>query len=103
MSDRAYAMQWKRYRRLRFHVWLGFAGFGLSGFAIAVLHLPSRFSWTIYTPIAFWLYLFIALIPYKNFPCPRCRRSFERRWPSKKYPDRNTCPLCGLENFSREK
>jgi DNA-directed RNA polymerase subunit RPC12/RpoP len=97
----AYDEQWKRYRRLRRHVWIAFAGFALSGLTAVFANLPPRVDWIKSVLVgAFWLCFFVAVIPYKRFRCPRCGEDFERRWPNKKHPDRNTCPHCGLEKFS---
>jgi predicted RNA-binding Zn-ribbon protein involved in translation (DUF1610 family) len=100
MSDHSYAAAWKRYRRLRLHVWVASAGFVFSGAAMVFTELPSRFGWTSYIPWAFWLYCAVAISRFKPFRCPRCNEEIERRWPSKKYPDWNTCPHCGLRKFS---
>jgi len=45
MSEHDYAEAWMRYHHPRRHVWMAFAGFGLSGLATLLADLPSRFGW----------------------------------------------------------
>jgi len=97
-----YDAAWKRYRRLRLHLWSGFAGFALSGLFVVLAKLPSRFDGAVLIPFAFWLNMAIAIARFKRFRCPRCNKEFERRWLNKKYPDRNTCPHCGLPKFAKD-
>ncbi len=102
MSDRAYAPAWKRYRRLRPYFWLAAAGFVLSSLATVLAGKPSHLGGAILIPFVFWLNLAVVISLYKRFRCPRCNKEFERRWPNKKYPDRNTCPHCGLPKFAKD-
>jgi len=100
-SEHTYDQAWKRYRRLRLHVWVAFAGFGLSGLAAMLTDLPSRFGWKGLFPVAaFWLYAAVAGSRSRAFPCPRCGKYFDKRWPGEKRFPRGACPHCGLEKFS---
>jgi hypothetical protein len=102
MRDHAYAIAWKRYRRLRFRLWMAFAAFGLGGILAMFVRSRPRFGWMIYAPFASWIYLAFAINSFKRFACPRCGKDFEASWPSKKYPVPGTCSHCGLEKFSKE-
>jgi hypothetical protein len=101
MSEHIYDQAWKRYRRVHLNYWLAFAGFGLSGLTLVLAKLPSRFGWPALLPVlAFWLYVAIAGALLRSFPCPRCGKYFEKRWPNQKRFARGSCPHCGLEKFS---
>jgi hypothetical protein len=103
MSEHAYDKAWKRYRRLRLHCWLAFAGFGLSGLTAVFADLSSRFGEASLIPIpAFWLYFMITRSRLRSFPRPRCDKEFKRRWMSESRFPRGSCPHCGLHKFSTE-
>jgi hypothetical protein len=100
-SDPDYTTAWKHYRRLRLHYRVAFAGFGLSGFAIVLFKLPSQFGTASLIPVvAFWLYVALAGSRLRQFPCPRCDKYFEKRWPTEKRFAPGSCPHCGLAKFS---
>jgi predicted RNA-binding Zn-ribbon protein involved in translation (DUF1610 family) len=101
MSEQVYDQAWKRYRLLRLHYWIAFAGFGLSVFTLVFANRQSNFGWKGLVPVmAFWLYVAIAGNRFRQFPCPRCGKYFKKRWPSEKRFPPGSCPHCGLEKFS---
>src|SRR5579863_4048894 len=91
----AYERQWKRYRRLQLHSWIAFAGFGLSAFVIVLAKLPSKKYFIVV--LLFWVYSAVAGSLLRQFPCPRCGRYFEKRWPWQRRFAAGCCPHCGLK------
>ena len=82
-NPRAYDRAWTRYRRLRLHVLVAFACFGLSVFVVVLADLPSRIgSDSLALVVGSWLYCAIASQRLGRFHCPRCDKRFGLSWRS---------------------